>query len=57
LHQYEHDQVHLSFVACRPSLATPGQVCSPFRWVRRDELRRYEFPSANAAVLDLILES
>jgi hypothetical protein len=28
--------------------------CPDFRWVRRDELETYEFPAADARLLDML---
>ena len=56
LHKYDHGAVHLHFVACRPRnfLQPP---CSPFRWVERQDLSRYEFPPANDELLRILQRS
>ncbi len=49
-HVYAHGAVRLHFFICRPvdPAAAPS---APYRWVPRSELRRYEFPAANAAIV------
>jgi 8-oxo-dGTP diphosphatase len=53
LHKYDYGVVHLHFVACRPRdpLQPP---CSGFRWVKRQELSRYQFPPANDELLKVL---
>lgn len=55
--QYDHVQVQLYFIACRP--ADPQQMApiAPFRWVSRGELAEYSFPSGNATLLRILLDS
>jgi mutator protein MutT len=51
---YAHGLVEVSFIACRPTLASTKESAAlrpPFRWVARDELTRYEFPAANAELV------
>lgn len=55
--QYEYDRVDLFFIACRLSPAAQPPPREPFRWVRRDELERYEFPAGNTALLELLSKS
>ena len=52
---YDHGQVELQFIACRPLEAPPPNPSPPFRWVARAELPRYEFPSGNRRLLQLLL--
>ena len=57
MQDYDHGQVQLLFIACRladPARSTPQ---SPFRWVRRDELGRYDFPSGNTGLLQILTGS
>ena len=54
-HAYDHGTVHLHFVSCRVSSAATDPK-PPFRWVKRDELKRYEFPAANANVIQQLLD-
>jgi mutator protein MutT len=53
-HAYEHGTLRLEFIACRPVNGPHTKPTSPFRWVPRGELLKYEFPAANAAVLKLL---
>ena len=51
--EYDHGNVQLHFIGCRPvSERVTPQV--PFRWVKREELNRYEFPAGNAEILELL---
>ncbi|MBI2826904.1 MAG: (deoxy)nucleoside triphosphate pyrophosphohydrolase [Planctomycetia bacterium] len=49
--QYAHGRVEVSFIACRMERDPAPPVCPPFLWVAAADLRRYEFPSANTALL------
>jgi len=57
LHQYDHGQVHLFFVACRPADPSPREPATPFRWAARSELAELSFPDGNAALLRMIAGS
>lgn len=50
VHQYDHDRVRLYFFHCAPHDPSAGPR-GPFRWVPPEELVRYEFPAANAALV------
>lgn len=53
-YDYDHGSVELHFFACRPlDQTTEPQL--PFRWVRREDLARYEFPPANEELLQSLL--
>lgn len=52
-HQYDHGAVQLHFFRCRP-FDRLSEPLPPFRWVERDELRDFEFPSGNQALLQLL---
>ena len=52
---YDHGQVELHFIACRPLDRAPGEPTLPFRWVARTDLGRYEFPRGNRRLLQLLL--
>jgi len=54
-HEYEHGTVALEFVHCRPIGGGPERPSQPFRWVRRADLAKYEFPAANAAILKKLI--
>jgi mutator protein MutT len=53
-HEYEHGRVLLHFFAAVPQ-SPQTQPRGPFRWVARAELTRYEFPAANAAVIEKLM--
>ena len=50
LHRYEHGLLRLDFFAAAP-IDPDQQPAEPFRWVAREELRDYEFPPANEALV------
>jgi 8-oxo-dGTP diphosphatase len=52
---YDHGQVELHFIACRPLDTALREPTLPFRWVARAELGRYEYPRGNRRVLELLL--
>jgi mutator protein MutT len=52
--QYEHATVHLHFIACVP-VGSNVEPRPPFRWVRRSELVKYEFPEGNRRMLRELL--
>ncbi|HEY2841425.1 MAG TPA: (deoxy)nucleoside triphosphate pyrophosphohydrolase [Pirellulales bacterium] len=57
--QYAHGLVEISFIACRPigdGSASSMRLHSPFRWVARTDLARYEFPAANAAIVERLIQ-
>jgi 8-oxo-dGTP diphosphatase len=49
--QNDHGQVHLYFIASRPSATTPPAPKPPFRRVSREELASNSFPAGNAQLL------
>lgn len=51
---YDYGTVALSFFHCRPR-SPDAQPRSPFIWVSRRELDRYQFPAGNAGVLRRLL--
>jgi mutator protein MutT len=55
--QYDHGQVQLHFIACRP--ADPQQMAptAPFRWAGRDQLADYAFPRGNDKLLEILRTS
>jgi 8-oxo-dGTP diphosphatase len=53
-HDYPHGRLELTFFACRPVDAT-DKPWTPFRWIPIANLPQYEFPSANADVLRLLM--
>jgi 8-oxo-dGTP diphosphatase len=48
---YDHGDVELLFIACRPTNLSPLSPPLPFRWVARAELPHFEFPAGNRALL------
>jgi 8-oxo-dGTP diphosphatase len=54
VHRYDHDSVHLFFVACR-LLSAEIVPQPPFEWVPREGLSQREFPKGNCRLLDLLL--
>jgi mutator protein MutT len=52
-HAYPERTVHLRFFRCTWLEHEPRALgCSDFRWVSLDELGRYEFPAADARLLE-----
>jgi mutator protein MutT len=47
---YSHGTVRLRFFACR-RIGKASVALAPFRWVPREELGKYDFPSGNRALL------
>jgi mutator protein MutT len=54
-HEYGHGTVALEFIACRPVENDRAHPNEPFRWVPRADLAKYEFPPANAEVLNELI--
>jgi 8-oxo-dGTP diphosphatase len=54
--QYDHGRVQLRFFRCCP-LRKDELPAAPFRWVRRRELKEYDFPEGNRCLLSLLLEN
>jgi len=52
--EYSHGRVRLHFIACRLAAEESGSPQEPFRWVPREELAEYEFPSGNREILKLL---
>jgi mutator protein MutT len=52
-HDYDHARVRLCFFACAP-LEQRSPLPKRFRWVAREELTQYEFPPANAELIELL---
>jgi len=53
--EYSHGRVRLHFIACRLTAEESGNPRDPFRWVPREELAEYEFPSGNREILNLLM--
>ncbi|MBS0208490.1 MAG: (deoxy)nucleoside triphosphate pyrophosphohydrolase [Planctomycetes bacterium] len=55
-HDYAHADVRLHFLRCQ--VVEPAAVPrEPFRWVARQQLADYEFPPANAKLIEQLLSS
>ena len=55
LHEYPEKSVHLRFFRCLWTQFEPQALgCASLAWVDRGELNRYEFPAADARLLDRI---
>ena len=54
-HSYPEKTVHLQFFLCAWKRNEPEALgCSAFQWVSRQELDRYEFPAADARLLQTL---
>lgn len=54
-HAYPEKAVHLRFFVCRWVRGEPQALgCADFRWVGLDEIDGYEFPAADARLLEKI---
>jgi mutator protein MutT len=53
---YNHDDVELHFIACKPIAGAASAIRQPFRWVSRGELSQYEFPLGNRGILSILAE-
>ena len=52
-HAYPEKTVHLRFYLCRWEQHEPQPLgCSAFKWVTAAELKDYDFPAADARLLD-----
>jgi len=57
-HRYPEKTVHLRFFRCSWRQHEPQALgCADFRWVTQAELREYEFPPADARLLDKLLST
>jgi mutator protein MutT len=56
-HAYEEKTVHLRFFLCEWMGGEPQALdCDSFQWVGKDELAQYEFPAADARLLEKLSE-
>jgi mutator protein MutT len=52
-HSYPEKTVRLRFFECRLVAGDPKPIhCQALRWVARQELRNYEFPAADAKLIE-----
>jgi mutator protein MutT len=57
VHEYPERTVLLKFFRCSWKRNEPQAIgCPDFRWIRREELDRYEFPAADARLLQTLRE-
>lgn len=54
-HAYPHGQLRLFFYQAEPANASQTPA-APFRWVAIGELSQYDFPPANATILEQLRE-
>ena len=54
-HDYAHGTVELAFIACGLVNREKVEPQPPFRWVEGKDLRDYEFPAANQALIQHLL--
>ncbi len=55
LHAYAEKTVHLKFFVCKLVSGQPRTLdCAAFQWVDKKELAGFEFPAADAKLLDKI---
>src|SRR5437899_13014468 len=57
-HVYPEKAVHLKFFGCRLLECEPQPIaCHALAWVTRDQLSAYEFPAADARLLEKLKET
>lgn len=57
-HRYPEKTVHLQFYRCAWKRHEPQAIgCPALAWVTRDDLAKYEFPAADATLLDQLSRS
>jgi mutator protein MutT len=57
-HQYADKTVYLQFFRCRWKEHEPRALgCPAFRWITREGLSQYEFPAADARLLEILRDS
>jgi len=55
-HSYPEKTVHLRFFHCSWKQHEPQALgCPAFKWVRKEEVSQYEFPAADARLLQMLL--
>ena len=56
-HAYESKLVHLQFIPARLISGEPRPIqCAEVAWVAKEDLRNYEFPAADAGLLEKLLQ-
>ncbi len=57
-HEYPEKRVHLQFFRCRWRANEPQPLgCPAFAWITREQLGDYEFPAADARLLERLRHS
>lgn len=57
-HEYAEKTVHLKFYLCRVKAGEPQALgCASLTWVSKSELRAYDFPAADARLLEELREN
>jgi mutator protein MutT len=57
-HEYPEKTVHLQFFRCELLKGVPAPIhCAALAWVKRAELRDFNFPAADAKLLDALVKS
>ena len=57
-HEYPEKRVHLQFFRCRWVANEPQPLgCPAFAWITREQLGDYEFPAADARLLEMLHRS
>lgn len=52
-HDYPEKSVRLKFFLCRLDSGEPQALgCAAFKWIRQSELKEFEFPAADARLLE-----
>jgi mutator protein MutT len=52
-HTYAEKSVHLKFFLCHLESGNPKSLgCAAFKWIERSELAEFEFPAADARLLE-----
>lgn len=56
-HRYPHGEVELHFIVCRcdGAAGAPPAASPPWQWTPTDRLQDYEFPAANATILQRLI--
>ena len=53
IHDYGEKRVHLKFFVCQLAGGEPQPIgCAALRWIESAELARYEFPAADARLIE-----
>src|SRR5215203_6140951 len=57
-HHYAEKSVHLRFYRCSGRGQEPQAIgCAAFAWVAREDLSHYEFPAADARLLEMLRQT